>query len=73
MTVTEAGYFLRPDLTLAADSPDLAADLAGGSHRTLYGALGLILTARMAARAGPITLLSCDNLRGNGQRLASGS
>ncbi len=72
MTVTEAGYHLTQDLALATDAPDLAADLATGSHRTLYGALSLILTARMAADGGPITLLSCDNLRGNGHRLAAG-
>ncbi len=72
MTVTEAGYFLSQDRALATEARDLAAELARGAHRTLYGALGLILTARMAAGAGPITLLSCDNLRGNGHRLASG-
>jgi len=72
MTVSEAGYHLRPDLTLIEDDPDLAADLQRGDNRTLYGALSLILTARMAAGAGPVTLLSCDNLRGNGGRLMAG-
>jgi D-arabinitol 4-dehydrogenase len=72
MTVTEAGYHLKPDMTLAADAPDLAADLETGSHRTLYGALSLILAARMARGAGPVTLLSCDNLRSNGRRLFAG-
>lgn len=71
MTVTEAGYFLRPDLTLMDDAPDLAADL-GGAHRTLYGALSLILAARLGAGAGPVTLLSCDNLRSNGDTLRAG-
>jgi D-arabinitol 4-dehydrogenase len=72
MTVTEAGYHLQPDLTLAEDAPDLVADLRTGSHRTLYGALALILKARMARAAGPVTLLSCDNLRSNGARLSAG-
>ena len=72
MTVTEAGYFLTPDLTLMDDAPDLAADLRTGSHATLYGALSLILTARMKADAGPVTLLCCDNLRANGARLSKG-
>ena len=72
MTVTEVGYFLRPDLSLMTEAPDLAADLATGSHRTLYGALSLILTARMKAGAGPVTLLSCDNLRSNGDKLSAG-
>ncbi len=72
MTVTEGGYFLTPDMTLMIESPDLAADLSAGSHATLYGALSLILTARMAADAGPVTLLSCDNLQSNGERLSKG-
>jgi D-arabinitol 4-dehydrogenase len=72
MTVTEAGYFLAPDRTLTADAPDLAADLATGSHRTLYGALAAILAERMRRGAGPVTLLSCDNLRSNGERLSDG-
>lgn len=72
MTVTEAGYFLTPELALMDDAPDLLADLKDGSHRTLYGALSLILTARMRGGAGPVTLLSCDNLRSNGERLAAG-
>ncbi|HXQ46094.1 MAG TPA: D-arabinitol 4-dehydrogenase [Caulobacteraceae bacterium] len=72
MTVTEAGYHLKPDMTLEEDAPDVAADLRTGSHRTLYGALSLILGARMAKGAGPVTLLSCDNLRGNGRRLSAG-
>lgn len=72
MTVTEAGYFLTPDMILMEGAADLAADLTTGSHATLYGALSLILTARMKARAGPVTLLSCDNLRANGERLSKG-
>ena len=72
MTVTEAGYYLAPDLTLTADAPELAADLATGSHLTLYGALRRILAVRSAAGAGPVTLLCCDNLRSNGRRLAAG-
>lgn len=72
MTVTEVGYFLRPDLSLMDEAVDLAADLATGSHRTVYGALSLILTARMKAGAGPVTLLSCDNLRANGDKLGAG-
>jgi len=72
MTVTEAGYFLMPDMTLMEEAPDLAADVGTGSHSTLYGALSLILTARMRADAGPVTLLCCDNLRANGERLNAG-
>lgn len=72
MTVTEVGYFLRPDLSLMDEAADLAADLTTGSHRTVYGALSRILAARMVAGAGPVTLLSCDNLRANGDKLGAG-
>jgi D-arabinitol 4-dehydrogenase len=39
---------------------------------TIYGALAAILEARMQTGAGPVTLLSCDNLRGNGERSRAG-
>jgi D-arabinitol 4-dehydrogenase len=72
MTVTEAGYFLTPDRALMTSASDIAADLAGGSPRTLYGALRAMLSARRRAGGGPITLLSCDNLSANGDRLFGG-
>ena len=72
MTVTEAGYFLTPRRDLITGAPDLAADLANGSRLTLYGALAAMLSARMQAGAGPVTLLSCDNLRSNGAQLSAG-
>jgi len=71
-TVTEAGYYLRPDDTLDLRHPDMEADLqalaSGAGVRTLHGALTLILDERMRAGAGPVTLLCCDNLRHNGAR-----
>jgi D-arabinitol 4-dehydrogenase len=72
MTVTEAGYFLTPDMALMTDAPELEADLTARSHGTLYGALSLILRARMETGAGPVTLLCCDNLRANGELLSKG-
>lgn len=71
-TVTEAGYYLTPQNHLDTSFPDLASDLAHGTMRTLYGALAAILAARMQTGAGPVTLLSCDNLRGNGERSRAG-
>jgi fructuronate reductase len=57
-TVTEKGYLRRPDGSLdlreAAGSPSLDRFLAAG------------LAARKAAGLGGLTLLSCDNLAGNG-------
>ena len=76
-TVTEAGYYLDSRHQLDwANAPDLASDLealrAGRAGSTLYGALTTLLRARKQAGAGPVTLLNCDNLRHNGDRMRSG-
>ncbi|SOH95535.1 fructuronate reductase [Monaibacterium marinum] len=71
LTITEKGYCLAPatgrlDLT----HPDIAADLAGRPS----GAIGLLahgLARRMDAGLNPLTVLSCDNLSGNGSKLAA--
>jgi D-arabinitol 4-dehydrogenase len=70
-TVTEGGYYLDQHHQLDLTNPDLDADLKG-ARRTIYGTIGAILRARAARGAGPVTLLSCDNLRGNGARFRSG-
>lgn len=73
LTITESGYGLdaRGDLDLQA--ADIAADLqATREHRggsTVYGVLATLLRERQRRQAGPLTLLSCDNLRHNGARL----
>jgi D-arabinitol 4-dehydrogenase len=71
-TVTEAGYYLTAQNRLDTSFPDLASDLEQGTMLTIYGALAVILEARLQAGAGPVTLLSCDNLRGNGERSRAG-
>jgi D-arabinitol 4-dehydrogenase len=70
-TVTEGGYYLDEHHHLDLANPDLAADLAG-ARRTIYGAIGAILRARLERDAGPVTLLNCDNLRSNGERFRGG-
>jgi fructuronate reductase len=70
LTITEKGYCLDPatgllDLT----HPDIAADLAG-EPRSAIGLLAYGLARRNAGGLGPLTVLSCDNLSGNGRRLA---
>ena len=73
-TVTEAGYYLDGRDKLDTAAADIAADLqrqGKGGARTLYGALAAILRRRMQSGAGPVTLLSCDNLRHNGDRSRS--
>ena len=75
-TVTEAGYYLDAQHRLDLNFADLAADLQaareGRAGSTVYGAMLAILRARMAANAGPVTLLNCDNLRHNGERFRAG-
>jgi len=68
LTVTEKGYRHDPATgRLRRSDPDVAADIAGGAPpRTVVGQLVRGLQARRAADAGPITLLSCDNLPSNG-------
>jgi D-arabinitol 4-dehydrogenase len=76
-TVTEAGYYLdandRLDWAAFADlRGDLDAMKAGQAGHTIYGALTTLLRARMAAQAGAVTLMNCDNLRHNGDRSRGG-
>jgi fructuronate reductase len=71
LTVTEKGYRHDPATgRLRRTDPDVAADLTGEAlPRTVVGQLVRGLQARRAADAGPITLLSCDNLPANGEVL----
>jgi D-arabinitol 4-dehydrogenase len=75
-TVTEAGYYLDAMHRLDLAFDDLAADIdlarRGEPGHTIYGAVCSILRARRAAEAGPLTLLSSDNLRHNGERFRGG-
>jgi D-arabinitol 4-dehydrogenase len=72
-TVTEAGYFIGADGRLADDSRELDDSIAdtrrGEPGTTIYSVLAAILRARRAAGAGAVTLLCCDNLRHNGERV----
>lgn len=70
LTVTEKGYRLGPEGRLLVDD-ELRAEAAGGTPRTIIGALVRGLQRRIAADAGPIALASCDNLPGNGAALRS--
>lgn len=66
LTVTEGGYFIDP-ATGAFDPahPEIVAD-AANPHRTAFGAIIAALRARRAAGTPPFTVMSCDNLPGNG-------
>ncbi|MDX6213471.1 MAG: fructuronate reductase [Frankiales bacterium] len=70
LTVTEKGYRHDPATRrLQASDPDVVADAAGREPLTVVGQLVRGLAARRSADAGPVTLLSCDNLAGNGEVL----
>ncbi|WP_298970811.1 mannitol dehydrogenase family protein [uncultured Roseobacter sp.] len=68
LTVTEGGYFVDSasgqfDLT----HPLVAADIATpGSAHTVFGGIVSALAIRKAAGTAPFTVMSCDNLPGNG-------
>ena len=66
LTVTEGGYFIDP-ATGKFDTrhPEIAAD-AAAPHRTAFGAIIAALKARRANGTPPFTVMSCDNLPGNG-------
>jgi fructuronate reductase len=73
ITVTEAAYLRGADGRLDTGRDDVQTDLAALRHdvrarvTTLPGRLVAGLLARRSADAGPLTILSCDNLPGNGE------
>ena len=68
-TVTEAGYYLDENNHLDDSHADLRNDIEGKTISTIYGALTKFLRARMELNGEPVTLLNCDNLRSNGDRI----
>lgn len=68
LTVTEGGYYIDPATGgFDADHPDIAHDAANpAAPRTGFGAIVAALKRRRQAGLGPVTILSCDNLQGNG-------
>lgn len=69
LTVTEKGYALAGEgLDLA--HPEIVRDLAApATPRSVVGYLVAGLAARWRRGIAPYTVLSCDNLAGNGRRL----
>ncbi|MFV0425439.1 MAG: mannitol dehydrogenase family protein [Beutenbergiaceae bacterium] len=72
LTVTEAGYRRGQDGHIDLSDEQVAADIAAlrvdprAPVQTVPGKLVAGLLARRAAGAGPISVLSCDNLPNNG-------
>jgi fructuronate reductase len=72
LTLSEKGYCLAADGSLDFSHPDIAADLAKPlTPRSAIGWLALALVQRRKDGAGPLTVLSCDNLQSNGEKLAA--
>jgi mannitol 2-dehydrogenase len=69
LTVTEGGYYVDPATGhFDPTHPEIIAD-AGTPDRpaTAFGAIVAALRARRAAGVVPFTVMSCDNLPGNGE------
>jgi fructuronate reductase len=77
LTVTEAGYLRGADGHLDLSNPGVAADIASlrtdpeAGLTTTPGRIVAGLLGRRAAHAGPIAIVSCDNLSHNGAVLAT--
>lgn len=70
LTVTEKGYGITSAGTLDRSHPAVRADLANPTApRGVIGLIAAALAHRQAAGLAPFTVLSCDNLSHNGQKL----
>ncbi|NGQ91693.1 mannitol dehydrogenase family protein [Rhodobacter sp. HX-7-19] len=68
LTVTEGGYYVDPATgRFDPAHPDIVADAQHLDRpATVFGAILAALKARRAAGLAPFTVMSCDNLPGNG-------
>jgi mannitol 2-dehydrogenase len=68
LTVTEGGYYVDPATGVFDPThPDIVADgKTPARPATAFGAILAALKARRAAGTAPFTVMSCDNLPGNG-------
>jgi fructuronate reductase len=66
LTVTEKGYRAAAAGGLDLTDQEIQADLAGRPPRTVVGQLAAGLVRRAETGAGPLTVVSCDNLVANG-------
>lgn len=70
LTVTENGYCHTGAGGIDWQHPDIAHDTVHPEMaRSAPGLLLAILEARMASKAGPLNIISCDNLSNNGRIL----
>src|SRR5690242_12403199 len=68
LTVTEGGYnFNAVTGEFMADNPDVQHDLTPGNQpRTTFGLITAALERRREQGTAPFTIMSCDNIQGNG-------
>jgi mannitol 2-dehydrogenase len=69
LTITEGGYEISDDTgEFAPRNPATLADLAdpGAPPRSVFGFLAAALRLRRDSNTAPFTVLSCDNIPGNG-------
>jgi mannitol 2-dehydrogenase len=68
LTITEGGYHVnQADGSFDASDPDIQADIAGdGPPTTAFGFITEALARRRTAGTAPFTVMSCDNIQGNG-------
>jgi mannitol 2-dehydrogenase len=67
LTITEGGYSVHPVTGRFEAGGDITADLAPGAvPRTSFGLLTAALARRRQRGIPPFTVVSCDNIQGNG-------
>ncbi|MCB1688136.1 MAG: mannitol dehydrogenase family protein [Halioglobus sp.] len=73
LTITEKAYCLNALGSLDLEHPDIAADLDNPRHpQSAIGFLVEGLRLRLASGVTAFTVLSCDNVSGNGDKLRRG-
>ena len=69
VTVTESGYYLDDAGRLNTVDPVIAGEIGGGTRRSIFGYLAAALKRRYEAGGAAVSILCCDNIRGNGKML----
>lgn len=68
LTITEGGYSVNEATGAFDPTPEVLADLEpGATPSTAFGLVVAGLARRRAEGTGPLTVMSCDNLPGNGE------
>lgn len=71
LTITEGGYHINQKTGgFDLDHPSVRYDLDNPDHpKGIFGFLAASLALRMRTHGSPVTLMSCDNIQGNGDLL----